>query len=221
LSDVESEFNEKKEIRMYQTRFKVLSALLIVGASIPALSQVAPAQGGREGIPFPFRIGAGYSNYATDWQGGGRLGGPAVWIDFDVPKMPEDWNGLQFEVEARDLNYTRHDVADPKLRQYTFAGGVNLAWRYDPAFHPYAKFLVGVGNENFGTSPTPGYHKDSRTFYAPAVGIDVRLHKRLWVRGNYEYQFWPDFFGHHTQNPNGFTIGAFLDFSKFAVVPYP
>jgi hypothetical protein len=80
---------------------------------------------------------------------------------------------------------------------------------------------VGIGNENFGTSPTPGYHKDSRTFYAPAVGIDVRLHKRLWVRGNYEYQFWPDFFGHHTQNPNGFTIGAFLDFSKFAVVPYP
>jgi hypothetical protein len=203
---------------MYQTRFKALSALLIVGASIPALSQVAPAVTGRENLPF--RVGAGYSNYATDWPfGGGRLGGPSVWIDYDLPKMPPNLTGLQLEVEGRDLNYTRDNVTNPKLRQYTFAGGFNLAWRYDPAFHPYAKFLVGVGNEEFGPTSVPGYHKDSRLFYAPAVGIDVRGYRRLWIRGNYEYQFWPDFFTHHTQRPNGFTIGVFYDLSKFAVVP--
>lgn len=206
---------------MYKTRYKMLSVLLVVCTAAPALSQVASPvrRGGHEGLPF--RVGAGYSNYATDYDKGGRLGGPAVWVDFDVPKMPEDWSGLQLEVEARDLNYTRHDVADPKLRQYTFAGGINLAWRYDPAFHPYVKFLVGVGNESFGTqSHSPGYTHDSRTFYAPAGGVDVRLHKRLWVRGDYEYQFWPDFFNHHTQNPNGVTIGLFYDFSKYATVPY-
>lgn len=201
---------------MYQTRFNALSALLILGASIPALSQVAPAVTGRENLPF--RVGAGYSNYSTGWPyGPGRLGGPAVWIDYDLPKMPPNFTGLQLELEGRDLNYTR-DVPDPQLRQYTVAGGLNLAWRYDPAFHPYAKFLVGVGNENF-TATTPGYHKDSRIFYAPAIGVDVRAYRRLWVRANYEYQLWPDFFTHHTQRPNGFTIGAFYDFSKFALIP--
>lgn len=202
---------------MYQTRFKALSVLLIVGASIPALSQVVPAVSGRANLPF--RVGAGYSIFETDWPfGGGRLGGPSVWIDYDVPKMPASWSGLQLEVEGRDLNYTR-EVSNPDLRQYTVAGGVNYAWRYDPAFHPYVKFLVGVGNEEFGPTSVPGYHKDSRIFYAPAVGLDIRAYKRLWVRADYEYQFWPNFFEYRTQQPNGFTIGAFFDLSKFALIP--
>jgi hypothetical protein len=167
-------------------------------------------------------VGAGYSNYATDWSG--RLGGPAVWIDVDVPKLPPSWSGFQLEAEGRDLNYTRHEVGDPALRQYTFAGGVNYAWRYDPAFHPYAKFLVGLGNVSFGpvsVNGMTGYTHDSRIFYAPAGGVEVRVHKRLWIRGNYEYQFWTDFFNHHTLNPHGFTVGAFYDFSRFALTQYP
>jgi opacity protein-like surface antigen len=196
---------------------KVLSALLIASVSIPAFCQVAPAAVGTRNLPL--RVGAGYSNYGSDWSG--RLGGPAVWIDLDVPKLPPSWSGFQLEVEGRDLNYNRTG-ADPKLRQYTVAGGVNYAWRYDPAFHPYVKFLAGVGNIDFGAlSPNfPNYTKDSRTFYAPAGGLEVRAHGRLWVRGNYEYQFWPDFFRYHTLTPHGFTVGVFYDFSKFALGQY-
>lgn len=201
---------------MYKSCIRVLSALLFASAVLPALSQATSpvAGGGREGLPF--RVGAGYSNYASDWNG--RLGGPTVWAAFDVPKMPEDWSGLQIEVEGRDLNYNR-TWGDQTLRQYTIAGGFNLAWRYDPAFHPYLKLLAGIGNENFCCHPN--YRKDSRAFYAPAVGVDIRAHKRVWVRANYEYQFWPDMFiHHHTLNPNGVTVGLFYDFSKYAVVPY-
>jgi hypothetical protein len=169
-------------------------------------------------------VGAGYSNYETDWSG--RLGGPAVWIDFDVPKLPPSWSGFQLEAEGRDLNYTRTggNPPDPKLRQYTFAGGVNYAWRYDPAFHPYVKFLIGLGNVSFSqisVPTTPGYTHDSRVFYAPGGGVDVRAYKRIWIRGNYEYQFWTNFFNGHTLSPHGFTVGAFYDFSKFALVQYP
>ena len=190
----------------------VLSALLIVSAAIPALSQVAPEAQGKSRV-LPLRVGVGYSNYGSDWNG--RLGGPDVWIDFDVPKM----SGLQIEAEGRDLNYNR-TWGDPTLRQYTVAGGFNYAWRYDPAFHPYVRFLAGVGNINWHTE-NPGYRKDSRTFYAPAGGIEVRAYRRLWIRGNYEYQFWPNLFlHHHTLTPRGFTVGAFYDFSKFALVQY-
>jgi hypothetical protein len=207
---------KKERFAMFQTLLKVLSAFLAVSASIPALSQVTPAAEGGGGLPL--RVGAGYSNFATDWDH--RSGGPAVWIDFDIPKVPPSWSGFQLEAEARDLNYNRTGL-DPNLREYTFAGGVNYAWRYDPAFHPYVRFMVGLGNISF--SPLPpgsGYTHDSRVFYAPAGGIDVRLHKRLWVRGDYEYQFWTDFFNHNALTPNGFTIGAFYDFSKFCCVRY-
>ncbi len=203
---------------MYQKPLKVLTALLVVSSSIWAHSQVAPATNGPRSLPL--RVGAGYSNYATDWSG--RLGGPTVWIDFDLPKVPPSWSGFQVEVEGRDLNYTRTG-GDPKLRQYTFAGGVNYAWRYDPAFHPYAKFLVGLGNVSFSAvsvGGVPGYTHDSRGFYAPGAGIDVRAHRRIWIRGDYEHQFWTDFFHHHTLMPHGFTIGVFYDFSRSAVNHY-
>lgn len=98
---------------------------------------------------------------------------------------------------------------------------------YDPAFHPYVKFLAGVGNLEFfengqyyGQGKTSGVFKDSRAFYAPAGGLEVRLHERLWIRGNYEYQFWPNFFEYHTMTPHGFTVGMFYDFSKFALGQY-
>jgi opacity protein-like surface antigen len=207
---------------MHQMPLKVLSALLLVSASISAHSQISPAAQG--GGPLPLRVGAGYSNYGTDW--GSRLGGPAVWIAFDLPKVSPAWSGFQIEVEGRDLNYTRSggNPPDPKLRQYTFAGGVNYAWRYDAAFHPYAKFLVGLGNISFSHMSVPDapltYTHDSRAFYAPAGGVDVRVHHRIWIRGNYEYQFWRDFINHHTLTPHGFTVGVFYDFSRFALAEY-
>ena len=206
---------------MYQRRLRLLSAWLIVSVAIPALSQVVSPARRQNGV-LPLRVGAGYSNYASDWHQnglrGGRLGGPAVWVDLDIPKLPPSWSGFQLEVEGRDLNYNRTGQ-DPTLRQYTVAGGVNYAWRYDPAFHPYVKFLVGVGNETF-RGDLPYYSKDSRTFYAPAGGLEVRAHGRLWIRGNYEYQFWPNFFQHRAQTPHGFTVGLFYDFSKFALAQY-
>lgn len=206
---------------MIRTSLRTLSALLIVSAAIPALSQVAPSIGRQTSLPL--RLGAGYSIYGSDWHesgnlNGGTIGGPAVWIDYDVPKLPPSWSGFQFEVEGRDLNYDRTGN-DPAVREYTFAGGINYAWRYDPAFHPYVKFLGGIGNLDFH-GDVPNYRKDSRGYYAPGGGLEVRIHDRIWARGDYEYQFWPDFFLHHTLTPHGFTVGLFYDFSKSALAQY-
>lgn len=203
----------------------MLSALLIVSAAIPALSQVVPEA---QQVGVPLRIGAGYSNYASDWNEGrgGRLGGPAVWIDVGFPKLPPSLRGFQIEAEGRDLNYNRTGN-DPTLREYTFGGGINYAWRYDPAFHPFVKFLAGIGNLDFpdndayyGSGKTSGTFKDSRAFYSPGGGVEVRAHERLWVRVDYEYQFWPSFFNNHALTPNGFTVGVFYDFSKIALSQY-
>src|SRR5579863_9389573 len=176
--DVDWQSTRKGDSAMYQSCLKALSTLILVSVAVPVFSQVVPDIKERA---HPFRVGVGYSNYGSDFNGvdgrGGRLGGPTAWIDFDVPKLPPAWSGFQIEAEGRDLNYNRTGK-DPTLRQYSVAGGVNYAWRYDAVFHPYVKFLTGIGNVDF-QSTIPYYRKDSRTFYAPAGGIEVRAYGRL------------------------------------------
>ena len=81
-------------------------------------------------------------------------------------------------------------------------------------FHPYMKFLVGDGSIDF-EHPAPNYSHDTRTMYIPGVGADARFYKSLWLRVNYEYQFWPDFFHHHALTSSGVDIGVAYDFGRF------
>lgn len=182
---------------------KTLLVLAITGAVIPTFAQVAP-QANRPGIPLT--VGVGYSNYATDWYG--RLEGPSLWLDWSFDRGPAPLNGLGIEVEARDLNYGK--TTTQQLRMDTISGGPIYTLRHYRRVAPYAKFLLGYGSMDFDVN-TPGYTHDTRTVIGPGGGADYRAFGNLWVRGNYDYQFWPDFFHHHALNPNGFTFGAFYD----------
>ena len=187
---------------------KMLLAVLLASASISAYSQVAPQA---KASGFPLTVGVGYSNYATDWSG--RLSGPMFWADWNFYGPPSFLRGFGIEVEARDLNYDRTG-GTPNLRMDTAAGGVIYSLRpYRHRFKPYGKFTAGLGSIDFYTGD-PYYKHDTRTVYAPAGGLDYRLFGDVWVRGDYEYQFWTDFFNHHALNPNGVTVGMAYDFNS-------
>ncbi len=188
---------------------KMFLAVLLVCASIPAFSQIVPA--GRTGKAWPLSVGVAYSNYDTDWSG--RLSGGTLWADWNFYKLPPLLDGFGIEVEARDLSNGRTG-ADPKLRMDTFEGGVIYTTHFYRRFHPYAKFLFGDGSIDFTTSD-PHYSHDTRSMYVPGAGADTRFYKSLWLRANYEYQFWPNFFNHHAMNPSGFDIGVAYDFGRF------
>ncbi len=187
---------------------KMFLAVLLVSASIPVYSQVAP-EAKAPGIPLT--VGVGYSNYATDWSG--RLSGPTLWADWSYNGDQSFLRGFGLEVEARDLNYDRTGDT-PNLRMDTISGGGTYSlrpWRrHQDRFKPYAKFLIGYGSIDF-TSSNPYYKHDTRTVLSPAGGLDYRVFGDVWVRGNYEYQFWTDFFNHHALNPNGVTVGVAYD----------
>ena len=88
-------------------------------------------------------------------------------------------------------------------------------WRGFRAVHPYGKALAGLGSIDFPPLPysPPTYRHDDRTITAFGAGADIRTFKNLWVRADWEYQFWPDLFGSsHPLTPNGITIGAVYDF---------
>jgi opacity protein-like surface antigen len=189
-------------------RLKFICAGLFFSVALPAFSQVAPSanQGG-----LPFKVGFAYSDYYTDWSG--YESGPTAWVDWTLTHGPGILSGIGIEAEGRDLNYSRTGT-QPKLREDTAQGGPIYRWGHYDRFEPYAKFLFGFGHIAFNDVLDPYYTHDSRTVLAPGGGAEYRIAGNVWVRGDYEYQFWTDFFNHHALNPEGFTVGASYDFSR-------
>jgi hypothetical protein len=171
-------------------------------------------------------IGAGFSGFNPD-DGHGHILGGTLWIDYTFPRMPHYLNGIGLEAEGRDLNYGRSATLVPALRQDIAAGGVIYSWPRYRNFRPYGKFLMGYGNadeEDTKITP-PGFWTDSRTITCMGGGLELRAYRAIWLRADYEYQIWPDFYKHPAYgippvaapagllNPQGFTVGAMYHFN--------
>jgi opacity protein-like surface antigen len=200
-----------------------LLAALIVCAASSILAQSAPAatQGN-----LPWAVGLGLSGYNPD-DGHGHLLGGTLWIDYTVPHMPHILHGIGLEAEARDLNYGRSSSEPANLREDVALGGVIYSWRRYRNLRPYAKLMAGYGNadqESTETTPVTIWH-DSRTIMGGGGGVEYMAYRSIWLRLDYEYQSWPDFYKHPSYgtppifppagrlNPQGFTVGAMYHFS--------
>lgn len=194
-----------------------LTALFFICSASSVLAQTAPAA--TQGY-LPLAIGAGLSGYNPDFGHGHLLGG-TLWIDFTLPHMPYRLQGIGLHAEARDLNYGRSATLPPPLREDVAEGGVIYSWPRYRNFRPYAKVMFGYGNTDYGDNPSVRYNRESRTITSGGGGVDYRVSRNIWVRVDYEYQSWPDFFKHPPLNvppagrlnPQGFTVGAIYHFS--------
>lgn len=194
-------------MRFKLAAFPVLAAS-ILAVAIPAFSQVVPAYEQKGG--WPVEVGAGGVSYDVDW-GHGRMYGGAAWIDYYPRFLPSFLRGLGVEAEARDITLNESQT-QPNMRQDTGEGGPIYAWRHFRNFHPYTKFLLGHGSIDF-VSPNPYYHHDTRTVWAPGGGLEYRVFRNWWVRGDYEYQIWTINLLGKTIDPQGFTVGFAYDFA--------
>jgi opacity protein-like surface antigen len=187
-------------------QWKLVQAALFLAAALPVCAQVAPSA--TRGS-LPLQVGGGISAYYSDWSG--NLLGPTLWVDVSPPRVPRVLQGIGIELEGRDLNYGRTGD-ESKLRQDTALGGAIYRWNHFHNFRPDAKFLVGFGNQDFNNEANPYYTHDTRTVYAFGGGLEYRIEGNIWIREDYEYQFWTNFFNHHALNPEGFTVGVVYDF---------
>jgi opacity protein-like surface antigen len=195
-----------------------LAALLVCTAVTTYSQTVHDATQGK----YPLAVGAGFSGYNPDYGHGHLLGG-TLWIDYTLPHMPHLLKGIGLEAEAHDLNYGRSTLPPAQslqpadLREDVALGGVIYSWPRYRNFRPYGKFMMGYGNTDEETLVTPfvRWH-DSRTVTVMGGGVDYRVFRNIWVRADYEYQFWPDFYKNTTPagvlNPQGFTLGAMYHF---------
>ena len=193
---------------------KVAVAALIVTTfshCAPVNAQVAPSAT-QDGLRF--KVGAGFSDYAGDLNNG-QLQGGALWVDFVPPRLPSFLRGFGLEAEARGVTASNTSPAEPgALRQSTVGGGPTYTYLRYSRFHPYAQFIVSYAGQSFNLGEGGGEQFETQKAYAFGGGIDYRAYSNLWVRGDYEYQFWPDAFGIPSWylDPHGVTLGLAWEF---------
>ena len=178
-------------------RSKLVLAALVIFSTLPVFAQVAPAA---KISGFPLGVGVGLTDYSLDYGPGRRMVGVSAWADYNL------FHGLGIEAEGTTIFGGKPSVLQ-RMKQDTIKGGI--IYRYHEIFHlrPYAKALGGLGSIDF-PSRNPLYTHDTYTVYAFGGGLEYKAWKTLYVRGDYEYEFWQSFQNRHFLNPNGFTIGA-------------
>lgn len=182
----------------------------IFAVLFPFFGQVCASQSvpsARAGSGQSFSVGLGPSGYNVDW-GHGRMLGGAVWADWQPAHVPSLLYGLGLEMEAQDISLNQSSSQPSNFRLDTIGGGLIYHWPHYRNFHPYVKALAGYGSLDFTILSNPNYTHDTRTVYAPGGGFDFRAYGPIWARVDYEYQVWPDLFGGHTLDPQGFTLGV-------------
>jgi Outer membrane protein beta-barrel domain len=186
--------------------FKLAFIAVLVTTVMPAYSQVAPAasQGG-----VPLVVGGGFSDFSIDWGPGQRMEGITAWADWYLKGLPASLNGLGVEAEGRDIDFGRPAVIT-KMRQDTGIGGPIYAFNRYHNFRPYVKYLFGIGSLEF--PPAGTYSQDTFLVMGPGGGLEYHAWGHIWIRGDYEYQFWHHTFGPTDLTPTGFTVGASYDF---------
>jgi hypothetical protein len=206
---------------------KLFIKLTLAGLIVCTTSQVnAQATPAATSGASTLSLGAGISAFNPDWgPPGRRIWGTTLWGDWIPNRVPPILHGIGLEVEVRDLNFDRTNT-DPNLVLKAAGGGVIYSWRRYRNFHPYVKGLMEFGGldwtrsnyyrypENCGTKTIPChyYDHDTRTVYVAGGGLEYRVYRKLWARADWEYQGWPDLFGHKRLDPEGFTIGAMYHF---------
>ena len=187
---------------------KLVLTVLFAALAVPAFSQVAPSATGGTGLTMA--VGAGVSDYKMDYGPAHEWGG-TLWLDASRNHVPSYLRGLGVEIEARDLSRDRGPYLPNDFRTDTLGGGLKYSWRHFHRVRPYVKFLVSYGSLDITKT---GYHF-TWVDLAPGGGIDYRAFGSVWFRADYEYQDWPNIFGHgYDLDPQGVTLGALYEFGN-------
>ena len=136
-------------------------------------------------------VGAEFAGFESDY-GKRLLEGPTVYVDAHLYRL------VGVEAEGRDLNLH----TDEGIKERTYLIGPKLSWT-GRRLRPYVKFLVGRGEFDYPF----GYATGSYFVTAPGGGVDYRVgQSRFILRGDFEYQIWPNF-TYGAIKPYGASVG--------------
>jgi len=113
--------------------------------------------------------------------------GISAWVDWYPNRLPAVLHGLGIEAAGHDINYGL-PAGFSRMRQDTGEGGAIYAWNHFHNFRPYVKYLAGIGSIDFPSTST--YTHDTFSVLSPGAGVEYRAWGHIWIRGDYEYQYW-------------------------------
>ena len=167
--------------------------LLLAAASLAAAQAVPDAEKGRASL----WAGAGYSQVQPDF-GPNSMSGVAGFADV---------NFAHWSVEA-NLRFLRFNSFHGETESSYLAGPRYFVFPMG-RLRPFAGVLFGVGTIHYPFEIGNG----SYFAYAPYGGAEARITRRVALRADYQYQFWPAAPGiagepSHGITPSGFSVGA-------------
>jgi opacity protein-like surface antigen len=206
----------------------LLTALFVSAASAAFSQTVYDAEEGK----LPLSFGGGVSNFdpyfaqaplpndiLVSGTGQGRMWGATGWADAGIRFGPTWLHPINIELQYRSI-FAGGAPDHQNVVESNYGGGLTYTWYHFRNFHPYGKYIVSEGTVSFSPTPDPGhpdYSHDSRLTNSLGGGIEYRLTRHIWVRGDYEYQLWGKLLGAPEFSPQGFTIGAMYHLNKSLV----
>jgi opacity protein-like surface antigen len=183
-------------------RYPVIRKYLLFATLLllPAISRAQVAAAGRGGNQQLF-AGGFFSDFSPVY-GYQRLYGIGGFVDYNLTPR------LGAEAEARFLRFNQ--LAN--IHEDTYMVGPKINYGHKK-FVFYGKGLFGLGEFNFPLNAAHG------GYFAIGLGggVDYRLSRHFYARGEYEYQIWPGFVGPPDSattgnrpnglTPNGFSVG--------------
>lgn len=191
-------------------KFYMFGFLIVCVGTACAIGQVTQqAEQGK----LPLKVGVGISDYSIDWGQSRQMIGISAWADWRLKGVPSFMRGTGIEIEGHHIAYDR-PASLSKMKQDSGLGGFVYQWSHYDRVQPYGRFMIGFGSIDFDNTLDPSYTHDTRTIFAPGGGADIRVWHSVYVRADYEYQFWRQLFGPNDLTPQGVTIGAVYDFGR-------
>jgi opacity protein-like surface antigen len=147
-----------------------------------------------------------YRPYLGDWSG--REIGVSAWANYSI------YHGFGVEVEGNSIFANKPKPIFPNgetgygsVSEETIEGGIIYKYHEFHKLHPFAKGLGGLGKVNF-PSNNPFYTSESAGVWSLGGGAEYRIWRTVFLRGQYEYQWWKGFRGGEGFNPSPITFGA-------------
>jgi hypothetical protein len=147
-------------------------------------------------------VGAGASAYHDDFYGSGVMEGGAFWVNYYPRVGPDLLRGFGLALEGRDISMNPTSTQPSNLREDTASGGAVYSYSSSRLyrFRPYVEFMWGHASIDFHVG-VPHYNHDTRSYRSGAGGFEYRAWRNVWLRGEYEEQFWQRMF----ENPANYT----------------
>jgi hypothetical protein len=144
--------------------------------------------------------------FSGDWgRGDINRWGPSAWATVSI------WHDLGIIAEGHSMIVGGNEQYASHYKYFAGGGGLIYTSGYWGRFQPFAKGEAGYASLSHPDNATGRFHHSSN-IWTLGGGVEYHAGRNWWARGEYVYDFFPDFHSsitntHPALNPRGIIFG--------------